>query len=152
MPTSWRLYGLFFLSGVSALVYELVWQRLLNLVFGVSTLSVSATLAAFMGGLAAGGLLFGRRADRAARPLRLYAALEAGIGVTSLLVPPCFAAVTALYPRLHAALDPEMAGTVGLRLALALLVLAVPATLLGGTVPVMARLAARWRGEAPAAF
>lgn len=64
------LYGLFFLSGVSALVYELVWQRLLHLVFGVSTLAVSAVLAAFMGGLALGGVLFGRLADRAQRPQR----------------------------------------------------------------------------------
>ena len=77
------LYALFFLSGVSALIYELVWQRLLNLVFGVSTLSVSAVLAAFMGGLALGGLLFGRLADRTGRPLRTYAWLEAGIGVAA---------------------------------------------------------------------
>src|SRR5258707_6433387 len=91
------LYGLFFLSGASALVYELVWQRLLNLVFGVSTLSVSAVLAAFMGGLAVGGLLFGRRADRAARPLLLYAGVEAAIGLTALLVPPGFALLTTFY-------------------------------------------------------
>ena len=59
------LYGLFFLSGASALIYELVWQRLLNLVFGVSTLSVSTVLAAFMGGLALGGL---RSADGPTAP------------------------------------------------------------------------------------
>src|SRR5262245_66432340 len=97
------LYLLFFLSGASGLIYELVWQRLLNLVFGVSTLSVSATLAAFMGGLAAGGLLFGRRADRTPRPLRLYAALELAIGVTGLLVPPGFALLTDIYPGRYSA-------------------------------------------------
>src|SRR5437764_11319486 len=95
------LYGLFFLSGASALVYELACQRLLNLVFGVSTLSVSAVLAAFMGGLALGGLLLGRRADRSGRPLRLYAALEAVIGTAGLLVPASFALLTRLYTRLH---------------------------------------------------
>src|SRR3954464_5967042 len=115
MRRAW-LGGLFLLSGASALVYELVWQRLLNLVFGVSTLSVSATLAAFMGGLAAGGLLFGRRADRTPRPLRLYAALELGIGVRGLLVPPGFAALTDLYPRLHAALGAGPWASTGLRL------------------------------------
>jgi spermidine synthase len=151
MRRAW-LGGLFFLSGASALVYELVWQRQLNLVFGVSTLSVSATLAAFMGGLAAGGLLFGHRADRTPRPLRLYAALELGVGVTGLLVPPGFAVLTDLHPRLHAALGAGPWGATGLRLGLALLVLAVPATLLGGTVPVMARLAAARRRAAPAAF
>src|SRR5262245_64580770 len=98
------LYLLFFLSGASGLIYELVWQRLLNLVFGVSTLSVSAVLAAFMGGLALGGLLFGRLADRSRRPLLLYAVLEAGIGAAGLLVPPGFVALAAAYPSLHAAL------------------------------------------------
>ncbi|HEV3082166.1 MAG TPA: hypothetical protein VGY66_20455, partial [Gemmataceae bacterium] len=84
------LCALFFLSGASALIYELVWQRLLNLVFGVSTLSVSAVLAAFMGGLALGGFLFGRRADRTARPLRIYACLEALIGAAGLILPWAF--------------------------------------------------------------
>jgi spermidine synthase len=93
------LYGLFFLSGVSALVYELIWQRLLNLVFGVSTLSVSAVLPAFMGGLALGGLLFDQLADRTTRPLHLYAWLEAGIGATSLLIPPGFADPTHFAPH-----------------------------------------------------
>src|SRR5437763_8202935 len=100
------LYTLFFLSGASALIYELVWQRLLNLLFGVSTLSVSAVLAAFMGGLALGGLLFGRLADRTRRPLRLYAWLEAGSALAGLLVPPGFALVRAAYPALYASLAP----------------------------------------------
>ena len=146
------LYPLFFLSGATALVYELVWQRLLNLVFGVSTLSVSATLAAFMGGLALGGLLFGRRADRAARPLGLYAALEAGIGLTSLLVPPGFAALAAVYPALHARVGFGAWGGACLRFGMAMVVLAVPATLIGGTVPVMARLCRRPGRTLPASF
>ena len=100
------LYGLFFLSGASALVYELVWQRLLNLVFGVSTLSVSSVLAAFMGGLAVGGLLFGRWADRTRNPLRLYAGVEAAIGLTALLVPPGFALLTRFYTFLYVLLEP----------------------------------------------
>src|SRR2546421_5417006 len=139
------LHGLFFLSGASALVYELVWQRLLHLVFGVSTLAVSAVLAAFLGGLALGGLLFGRLADRATRPLRLYAALEAGIGALALLVPPGFALLTAVYVSLSAWWHPGPWAGAGLRLALSLLVLLPPATLLGAPVPVMARLA--WPGR-----
>ncbi len=137
------LYGLFFLSGGSALIYELIWQRCLNLVFGVSTLAVSGVLAAFMGGLALGGLLFGRRADRSARPLRLYAGLEAGIAVSALLVPAGFAALTQVYTAACCWLQPGPWLGTGLRLALALLVLLVPATLIGGTLPVMGRLAAR---------
>jgi spermidine synthase len=140
------LYGLFFLSGVSALIYELLWQRLLNLVFGVSTLAVSAVLAAFMGGLALGGWLFGRVADRTARPLRLYAWLEGGIAASALLVPAAFALATSVYTALYAWLQPGLWGGTCLRLVLALAVLLVPATLIGGTLPVMGRLAAR-RGQ-----
>src|SRR5438309_10482144 len=144
------LYGLFFLSGVSALIYEVVWQRLLNLVFGVSTLSVSAVLAAFLIGLALGGLGFGRFADRTSRPLRCYAWLEAGIGATGLLVPPGFAALTALYTWLHSFLGPGPWPGAYLRFGMALLVLVVPATLMGGTLPIMGRLALQ-RALAPQA-
>src|SRR5262245_22070048 len=56
--------GLFFLGGASALIYEVAWVRLLSLVFGVSVFAVSAVLSAFMGGLALGGWLFGRIANR----------------------------------------------------------------------------------------
>src|SRR5262249_52480665 len=127
------LYGLFFLSGFSALIYELVWQRLLHRVFGVSTLSVSTVLAAFMGGLALGGLVWGGMADRTRRPWRMYAWLEAGIGAAGLLVPPGFAALTTLYT----ALDSGSWGGACLRLGMALVVLVLPTTLIGGTVPVM---------------
>src|SRR5262245_13299026 len=100
------LYGLIFLSGVSALICEMIWQRYLNLLFGVAPLAVSAVLAAFMGGLALGGILLGRRADRTKRPLRLYGLLEAGIAVTALLVPLGFTWLTAVYTTIYAALQP----------------------------------------------
>jgi len=145
------LYGLFFASGVSALIYEVVWQRLLNLVFGVSTLSVSAVLAAFLGGLALGGLAFGRLADRTNRPLRCYAWLEAGVGATGLLVPLGFAALTAVYTWLHSLIEPGPWAGAYLRFVMALVVLVVPATLMGGTLPIMGRLAlGRASGPVPA--
>ena len=146
------LYGLFFLSGASALIYEVVWQRLLNLVFGVSTLSVSAVLAAFMLGLALGGVFFGRLADRTVRPLRCYAWLEAGIAVAGLLVPPGFLALTAIYTSLHAAWEPGPWAGACLRFGMALLVLVAPATLIGGTLPVMGRLALRRGAEGTDSF
>jgi spermidine synthase len=151
MRRSW-LYGLFFLSGVSALVYELLWQRLLHLLFGVSTPAVGAVLAAFMGGLALGGLVFGRLADRTAFPLQLYAGLEAAVGVTALLVPAGFALLTAIYDPLYTWLQPGPWGGALLRLGLALLLLLGPATLIGGTLPVMARLAVHRAGALPAGF
>jgi spermidine synthase len=139
---------LFFLSGGSALIYEIVWQRALNLVFGVSTLSVSAVLAAFMGGLALGGLLFGRRADRTRHPLRLYALLELGIAVTGMLVPIALSAVSGLSARFPAG----GAGYAITRLLLSLCVLGVPTTFLGATLPVMSRLMLRHDGKRGSTF
>jgi MFS family permease len=72
---------LFFLSGISGLVYQIVWTRLLVLVFGNTLLANSTVVAAFMAGLAAGSYFFGRFVDeRPRRLVRLYALLEAGIG------------------------------------------------------------------------
>src|SRR2546430_7511275 len=144
------LYGLFFLSGACALAHELAWQRLLHLVFGVSTLATAAVLAAYMGGLVLGGLLFGRLADRTPRPMRLYVLVEAGLGLAALLVPPGFALLACWYTPLYASLQPgPWAGTC-LRFALAFLILGPPATLVGATLPLMSRLACGRGGALPA--
>src|SRR5512138_1017583 len=72
---------LFFISGACGLVYEVVWMRLLTLVFGATTFATSTVLASFFAGLALGSFLFGRLIDRGHQPLRVYAFLEAGVGV-----------------------------------------------------------------------
>jgi spermidine synthase len=62
----------FFLSGATGLVYEVLWIRMLGLVFGHTVFAVTTVLTAFMAGLGLGSWIFGRIADRQARPLRLY--------------------------------------------------------------------------------
>src|SRR5438093_1242800 len=84
-------------SGFCALVYEVAWLRMLRLVFGVSTAASAAVLAIFLGGLGLGGLLLGRRADRAPSPLRLYADLETGVAVAAAATPLLVAVVARLY-------------------------------------------------------
>ena len=70
----WRLglaiSGLFLFSGATALVYQVAWTRNLSLIFGASHQAISIVLAAFMAGLALGGVVLGRVADRLPRPLR----------------------------------------------------------------------------------
>src|SRR5215475_11635012 len=85
----WRrlLLGLFFLSGISGLLYEVAWTRMLHLLFGDTVLAVSTVLASFMAGLALGSFWIGRNVDRRPRVLPLYAGLEAGIGVSAVLLP-----------------------------------------------------------------
>ncbi|HEX9103936.1 MAG TPA: fused MFS/spermidine synthase [Polyangia bacterium] len=129
----------FFLSGASGLVFEAVWTRELTLVFGSTALAMSTVLSVFMGGLALGSWLAGRWADRIADRLRAYALAEAGVGLYALAVP----LVLAGYPALNAAMYRLLGGSpVGLSLArfvAAALLLLVPTTLMGATLPLLSR-------------
>src|SRR5258706_14807232 len=69
----------FVLSGATGLIYEVLWARMLGLVFGGTTLAVSTVVAAFMGGLALGSTIAGRWAARLRKPLRAYGLIEIGI-------------------------------------------------------------------------
>ncbi len=77
----------FLVSGAVGLVYEVLWIRMLGLVFGHTVFAITTVLAAFMGGLALGSFVFGRLADRSARLLTWYGGLEIGIGSYCLLLP-----------------------------------------------------------------
>ncbi|HMM37075.1 MAG TPA: spermidine synthase, partial [Thermoanaerobaculia bacterium] len=65
----------FFLSGFSSLIYQVVWQRLLTLHYGVGAVSSALIVGVFLAGLGLGGLAGGRLAERPARPLRTYQAV-----------------------------------------------------------------------------
>src|SRR5436309_1181492 len=71
-------------SGCSALIYEIVWFQLLELVIGSSTVSLGILLGTFMGGMCLGSLLFPRLVSRTRHPLRVYALMELGIGAVGL--------------------------------------------------------------------
>ena len=75
---------LFFFSGVTALIYEVIWSDYLTLLFGSTVQAQTVVLAVFMGGLALGNKLFGRFADQNRRPLVIYGCLELAIGVYAL--------------------------------------------------------------------
>jgi spermidine synthase len=132
---------IYFLSGSAALVYEVVWSRLLVLHTGHTVAAVGTVLAAFMGGLAGGAALAGRFAFRLSRPraLRLYGLLECVIAACALLVP---AALAGLQPMLSAAYaDGDGGAWFGFgRLVSSLAVLLVPTLAMGATFP----LAVRW--------
>ena len=75
---------LYFLSGATALVYEVVWSRMLMHVFGSTAVALGTVLAAFMAGMAVGSWLIGKAADKSTNCLRLYAFLEIGLGLAAL--------------------------------------------------------------------
>src|SRR5437868_4145671 len=140
-PTPWKLAPLLFGSGLCALIYQVAWFREFRLVFGASTLATSAVLAIFIGGLGAGGLYWGPRADRTSRPLWLYARLEIGVALTTALTPGLLWLVRVGY--LGVGGQSTLGSVLGtaLRLVLAALVLAPPTLLMGGTLPAVVRAA-----------
>ena len=81
------LAALFLISGASALIYQILWLRLLGLIFGVTVYAASTVSASFMAGLALGSFAGGRLADRARNPLMLFGAIEILTGVTALATP-----------------------------------------------------------------
>src|SRR5438552_2668226 len=130
---------LFFLSGATGLVYELLWVRVLYQSFGSTIQSVTTVVAAYMGGLGLGAWLFGRIADRTARPAVLYGRLEIAIGVFGVLSPLVLGFAHWLYIGTAGALALGGSASVALRFGLAALVLLIPTTLMGGTLPVLTR-------------
>ena len=140
------LLVLFFFSGVSSLVYQVVWARMLTVVFGTTLLATSTVLSAFMAGLALGSYVLGRYIDRCKHPLRIFAALEVGIGLFALF-----------FPTISANLGNAYGALVGLqgnfylfslaRFGLCFALLLIPTALMGGTLPVMAKFAVRRLGR-----
>jgi spermidine synthase len=137
----------FFCSGATGLIYEVVWSRRLALVFGATVLAVSTVLAAFLGGLALGSVIFGRIADRRRDPLRLYALLEGGVGLICFVTPLMFVLVEKTYLGIYPLIGDNVWLLRLVRFVLAALVLLVPTTLMGGTLPVLSRALVSREGE-----
>src|SRR5262245_56206053 len=129
----------FFLSGATALFYEILGMRQLILVFGSTTYAVSAVLSAYMMGLALGSFAFGRAADRAANLVLAYGLLEIGIGLYALVAPLLLRSVAPLFVRIWG--DESSPGTVAvlMRFVGSLVILLPPTILMGGTLPVLSR-------------
>ncbi len=123
---------LFFGSGCAALIYEIVWLQLLELVIGASGVSLGILLGAFMGGMCLGSLLLPRFLSPHHHPLRIYAFLELGIGIIGILSIFGIPYMTDLYASIggHGILA---------RAVIASICLIPPAMLMGATLPVASR-------------
>ena len=134
------VYALFFVSGATALVYETAWARTLTLTFGATHEAVAVVLGAFMGGLALGGFVFGIAAQRFRRPLLAYGVIEVLIGLSALVAPMLLRLVDRVYVEAALRVDGIPWQLQAMQVALAFGVLVVPTALMGGTLPVLARL------------
>ncbi|MBT5327812.1 MAG: spermidine synthase, partial [Gemmatimonadetes bacterium] len=133
------VFGLFFFSGSCALVYQITWMRLFRLVMGNTVFTSATVLTAFMAGLAIGSFIAGRLTDRSAHPLRSYAWLEVLIGLCGFAMIPAFNALAPVYGGLYTWLgDSPLLLSMG-RFLVSAALLALPATLMGATLPLLSR-------------
>jgi len=137
----------FFLSGFAALLYQTVWTRQFAFVFGTADLAVATVLAAYMGGLALGAAVAARWAVVTPRPLLAYGLLELVIAVSALLVPIAIRGSTALAVLVFGSGDapPSATGSAlaAFYLGAAFVILLVPTTCMGATLPLLARVSVR---------
>src|SRR5262245_25251826 len=122
-------------SGCAALIYEVVWFQLLELVIGSSTVSLGILLGTFMGGMCLGSLLFPRLVSRRLHPLRVYALMELSIGVIGLVLLFGMPLINSVYTAWAGS------GFVGmlLRGIIAAICLLPPTFLMGATLPAISR-------------
>jgi predicted membrane-bound spermidine synthase len=135
--------ALFFFSGAAGLAYEIVWVRWAGTLLGSTVQATGVVVSVFLGGLGAGAWIAGRVAERlsTAALLRLYGALELGIGITAPLVPAAFRALEPLVARMwESTFVPAAAAGA---------CLLVPALLMGATLPVLVRWLALQGAPAP---
>ena len=132
------LHIVFFVSGFSGLAYQVVWIRKFGFVFGVTAFATSAVLTAFFAGLALGSWLAGRRARLFARnPLQVYALFEIGIGAYALAIPFLLDSLNQVYAFVYPSLENSVYLLTLLRLFFSIVVLILPTTLMGATLPLI---------------
>ncbi len=143
-------YFLFFISGAAALVYEIVWTRMLTLTFGHTVYSVSVVLAAFMAGLGLGSYVFGHIIDKVVdasdnaeqgsqRALLIYGSIEVLIFVVCAGVSLILSKFSTVYSMIHLGLPDWPILDAALKAALAFCLMVVPAGLMGATLPIIGK-------------
>ncbi len=133
------LISLFFVSGATSLVYQTLWARELQLLFGTSQFAIATVLAAFMGGLAVGGFWMARRADLIVNPLSTYGILEVVIGLYALAFPLLLSLCAPIFSLLFDAAGSSIILFGLLQFSVVLALLIVPTTCMGATLPLLAR-------------
>jgi spermidine synthase len=138
------VFPLFFCSGFCALIYETVWVRQLVLSFGITIHAISAVLAAYMFGLSLGAAWIGRRVPGIRNPLRLYGWFEGAIAAYAVGLYGILAvALARIIHFTHTTIPGSPAALYVVRFLLAFVLLAVPTTLMGGTLPLLGQIVSR---------
>ena len=132
-----KLAAVFFFSGLTGLVYQVAWQRLLTVFLGVGAVSIALIVSVTMFGLGLGSLLGGRLAERSSDPFALYALVEGMLGIAGLVSFPLIFALG----RLTAPGPPAAA------FACLFVFLCIPTLLMGITLPLLTTIFTRLTGD-----
>lgn len=130
------VYAMFMASGAAALIYQVIWARWLGFVFGNTTTSISVILASFMLGLALGSFVVSRKLHLIRSPMLVYAYLELAIGIFALCFPIFSLLVDTGYSQFVGS-DSSAIWNLSVRTFLAFLILIVPTTFMGATLPLL---------------
>ncbi len=133
---------MFFLSGFSALIYQVLWVRMLTKYVGGSAFSISIVLTVFMGGLALGSIIASRFVDRVKEAnglILLYGLMEAVIGLCGILIPVLILFFEPLYRVLYSAFYEQFLVYNVLASLFSVVILLIPTSLMGATLPVLSR-------------
>src|SRR3954447_10050761 len=128
---------LFFCSGATALIYEVVWSKYLSLMFGSTVYAQTVVLAVFMGGLALGNRIIGARSDLLAKPLVVYGFLEVIIGFYAFCFPWIYAGADRLFVFAGSPLLDHSFALLLLKGCLSVGLLLLPTVMMGGTLPLL---------------
>jgi len=140
----------FFFSGLTGLVYEILWTRMLVRIIGTAPFAVSIVLTIFMGGLGVGSFLAGRVVDRVSEPgrlIRIYGLLELVIGVYGLLLPVLLGVFKPIYAIIYNQLFDQFILYQIVTFIGCSLLLALPVICMGATLPVLCRFYASKSSE-----
>lgn len=136
------ILGCFFISGMTGLIYEILWTRMIVKIIGSAPFAVSIVLTVFMGGLGLGSFLAGKTIDRIKSPLaliKIYGILEIVIGAYGLLLPLLLIFFQPLYSFLYNHLFDYFLGYNLLTFVGCSLLLIIPVICMGATLPVLCR-------------
>jgi len=134
------LFAMLFLSGFAALVYELLWVRILGFMFGVSSFAIATAVSVFLLGLGIGSLLFGKFGERSKNVIKVYAYLELWIAIASLLSymllrhVPYLVSIYSFFYNTSSFYQLSL-----VRLLICSIILLPPSILIGGTLPLISK-------------
>lgn len=138
--TSYPALLLTFGSGFTSLVYELVWMRILSVLFGRTTIAVTIVVAAYMAGLGLGTIFWGNRVDRETRYMKIFGFMQCGIAATALITLLLFGAFPPLYKFLYQQLSNSRESSIVIMTVMSFVVMLGPVFIMGGTLPVLSKI------------